>query len=136
MAGALIVTTTVSLTGLGSTVSKTEASTMTVPVAHQEGYTVVTTATTTAIQLLAMVDHIALAKIYGIFIKAESGTIFVTPDTSGTGTITASTAELVFNEGEAGWLPVNPNGTGGVTGCLIDAVSTADAFSWVIVGEA
>lgn len=136
MAGALTVTTTVTLTGLGRTVNLTEASTMTVPVEHQEGYTVVTTATTTAIQLLAMVDHIALAKIYGIFLKAESGTIYVTPDASGTGTITATTAELILNEGESCWLPVNPNGTGGVTGCVVDAASTADAFSWVIVGEA
>lgn len=136
MAGALTVTTTVSLTGLGSTVNLTEASVMTVPVAHQEGFTIVTTATTTAIQLLDMVDHIALAKIYGIFIKAESGTIFVTPDASGTGTITATTAQLVFNEGESGWLPVNPNGSGGVAGCIVDAVSTSDAFSWLIVGEA
>ena len=133
MAGALTVTIKAELTGLGDTITLDNEATMTVPVEHQEGYTVVETATTTAIQLFDMIDHIALAKIYGVYLKAESGTIYITVDTAGTTSITSTTADLILNEGEAAWLPINPDGN---LGLVIDASAVTDAFSWMTVGEA
>ena len=133
MAGALKVTIKANITGLGEEINISNTKTMTVPVEVQSGYTVVATATTTAIQLFDMIDHIALANIYGIYLKAEVGTIYITVDTAGTGTITSATADLVLNVGEACWLPINPDGN---LGLIVDAAAVTDAFSWLIVGEA
>lgn len=133
MAGTLKVTTKVSLSGLGEEVAIENEATLTVPVEHQEGYTVVAAATTTAIQLFDLIDHIALAKIYGVYIKAESGTIYILLDTAGTATFAVGDADLVLNEGESCWLPINSAGN---LGCKIDASGVTDAFSWAIVGKA
>ena len=133
MAGAMTVTITTSLTGLGDTITLTNTATMTVPTKHQEGYTIVTAATATAIALFDMVDHIALNKIYGVYLKAVVGTIYVLVDTAGTTTFAAAAADLVLNVGEASWLPINPAGNLGVS---IDAAANTDAFSWQIVGSA
>ena len=134
MAGVLKVTVKANITGLGEEINfGDEDITMTVPVEHQEGYTVVATAQTTAIQLFDMIDHIALAKIYGVGITAEAGTIYIAVDTAATTTILAADADLVLNEGESCWLPINPAGN---LGLKIDAAAVTDAFSWIIVGEA
>lgn len=132
MPGVLKVTTKVKLTGLGEEVVIEEEKTMTAPVEHQEGYTVVATATETAIQLFDMVDHIALAKIYGVYLKSEVGTIYIMVDTANTDTFAAAAADLVLNVGETCWLPINPLGNLGLT---IDAAAVTDAFSWMIVGK-
>ncbi len=133
MAGIATVKINVVVTGLGDSTTVDNTVVMTVPVEHQKGYTIVTTATTTAIQLFDLVDHIALAKIYGVYIKSEVGTIYISVDTAGTGTITSSTADLVLNVGEAGYIPVNP---GGNLGMVVDASAVTDAFSWMILGSA
>lgn len=133
MAGAAKVTVKVDVTGIGEEINISNAKTMTVPVEVQSGYTVVETATTTAIQLFDMIDHIALAKIYGVYIKAEVGTIYITVDTAGTGTLTSATADLVLNVGEACYLPINPDGN---LGLIVDAAAVTDAFSWLILGSA
>ena len=133
MAGSAILKTNLKVSGIGDTLEFDNTVTLTVPVEIQSGYTVVATATTTAIQLFDMVDHIALAKIYGVVLKAEVGTIYITVDTSGTGTITSTTADLVLNVGESCYIPVNP---GGNLGMIIDAAAVTDAVSWVILGEA
>lgn len=133
MAGAAVLKTNLKITGLGSTQEFDNTVTLTVPVEAQSGYTVVATATTTAIQLFDMVDHIALAKMYGVLLKAEVGTIYITVDTAGTGTITSATADLVLNVGESSYIPVNPDGN---LGMLIDAAAVTDAFSWTILGKA
>lgn len=133
MAGAAVLRTNLKVTGLGNDVEMDNTVTLTVPVEVQQGFTVVATATTTAIQLFDMVDHIALAKIYGTYLKAEVGTIFISVDTAGTGTITASTADLVLNVGESCYIPVNP---GGNLGMVVDAAAITDSFSWMILGKA
>ena len=133
MAGAAVLKTNLKVTGLGNTVEFDNTVTLTVPVEVQTGYTVVETATTTAIQLFDMVDHIALAKIYGVYLKSEVGTIYIAVDTSGTGTITSTTADLVLNSGESCYIPVNPDGN---LGMVIDAAAVTDAFSWMILGKA
>lgn len=133
MAGIATVKISVDVTGIGNDVSVSNSVAMTVPVEVQAGYTIVATATTTAIQLFDMVDHIALAKIYGCYIKAEAGTIYILADTAGTGTITSSTADFVLNVGEACYIPINP---GGNLGLVVDASAVTDAFSWLILGKA
>lgn len=133
MAGAAVLKTNLKVTGLGNDIEFDNTVTLTVPVEVQTGYTVVATATTTAIQLFDMVDHIALAKMYGVYIKAEVGTIYVTADTAGTGTITSATAVHVFNVGEGSFIPINPSGN---LGMVIDAAAVTDAFSWAILGQA
>lgn len=133
MAGALKVRTIINCTGLGDevTIDSSEV-TMTVPVAYQEGYTVVD-GQTTAIALFAMIDHIALAKIYGVYIKAEVQEIYIMVDTAGVATFLKAAADLVLNEGEACWLPINPSGNLGIS---IDGEDNTAAFSWMIVGSA
>ncbi len=133
MAGVAVLKTNLKITGLGNDVEMDNTVTLTVPVEVQSGYTVVATATTTAIQLFDMVDHIALAKMYGIYLKSEVGTIYITIDTSGTGTLTSSTADLILKVGESCYIPVNPSGN---LGMVIDASAVTDAVSWLILGKA
>lgn len=134
MAGALKLTVKANLTGLGEEINFGDDNvTMTVPVKHQEGYTIVATAQITAIQLFDMVDHIALAKIYGVGITAEVGTIYIMPDTAGTVTFLSTDAVFTLNAGESGWFPINPTGN---LGFKIDAAAITNAFSWMIVGKA
>ncbi len=133
MAGVAKVTIKVDVTGLGEEVNIENAKTMTVPVEVQSGYTIVATATTTAIQLFDMIDHIALAKIYGVYLKAESGTIYILVDTAGTTTFAAAAADLVLNVGESCYLPINPASN---LGLVVDAAAVTDAFSWLILGSA
>ena len=132
MAGSAILKTNLVVSGIGDTLEFDNTVTLTVPVEFQTGYTVVATATTTAIQLFDMIDHIALAKIYGVVLKTEVGTIYIVVDTAGTSTLTSSTADLVLNVGESCYLPVNPSGN---LGMVIDAAAVTDAFSWVILGK-
>ena len=133
MAGAAVLKTNLKVTGLGNDVEFDNTVTLTVPVEIQTGYTVVETATTTAIQLFDMIDHIALAKMYGVYLKAEVGTIYIVVDTTGTSTLTSTTADLVLNVGESCYIPVNP---GGNLGMVIDAAAVTDAVSWLILGKA
>lgn len=133
MAGVATLAISLKVTGIGDDVDVANSQTLTVPVEVMRGYTVVDTATTTAIQLFDFVTAIALAKIYGVYLKAVSGTIYIGVDTAGTGTITSTTADLVLNEGEATYLPINPSGN---LGLLIDAASVTDAVEWVILGKA
>ena len=134
MAGALTVQTVVNLTGIGDTVSIDSGSTiMTVPVAFQEGYTGLTTATSTALALFAMVDHIALTDIYGVYLKCVVGTLYIQVDTAGTTTFAAAAADLVLNVGESSWLPINPDGN---LGLALDGVGVTTAVKWLIVGNA
>lgn len=133
MAGSATVEINLTTAGLGTAIAFTNSKAMTVPTEVVSGYTVIETATTTAIQLFAMIDHIALAKIYGVCIKAEVGSIYITVDTAGTGTITSATADLVLNVGEACYIPVNP---GGNLGMVIDGSAVTASFSWIILGKA
>lgn len=132
MAGIATLVVSLKVTGVGDNVDVANSQILTVPVECQKGYVVVATATTTAIQLFDFITAIALAKIYGVYIKAEVGTIYITADTAGTGTITSTTAVHILNEGEATYIPINP---GGNLGMLIDASAVTDAFSYVILGK-
>ncbi len=133
MAGIATLAVRMTVTGIGDDIQVSSTKVLTVPVEAQKGYVVVETATTTAIQLFDFVTAIALAKIYGVYIKAEVGTIYLGIDTSGTGTITSSTADLILNTGEATYLPINPDGN---LGLIIDAAAITDAFSYIILGKA
>ncbi len=131
MAGALTVTTAVSLTGLGDTVTISESATMTVPTKHQEGYTVVGTGT--GIQLFDMVDHIALNKIFGVFLRSDANSIFIQLDTANSSTFALAAADLVLLASEACWIPINP---GGNLGLVLDGDQATSACTWMIVGSA
>jgi len=133
MAGIATLAISLKVTGIGDDIDMANSQVLTVPVESQKGYIVVATATTTAIQLFDFITAIALAKIYGVYIKAEVGTIYITADTAGTGTITSTTAVHVLNTGEATYIPVNP---GGNLGMVVDAAAVTDAFSYVILGSA
>lgn len=133
MAGAATVTITIAVTGIGDDIDLTNSQAMTVPVACQHGYTVLTTATTTALALFAMIDHIALADIYGVYLKCEVGTLYILVDTAGTSTFAAAAADLILNVSEACYLPINPAGN---LGLCLDGVGVTTAFSWLILGNA
>ena len=135
MAGVLKVRTIVKLTGLGQEINIDEEKTMTVPVEHGGSgkYIVHATAGTTAIQVSDLFPQIALAKMYGVYIKAEVGTIYVILDTAGTTTFDSTTADLVYNVGESDWIPINPDNNAGIT---IDASAVTDAFTITAVGSA
>lgn len=132
MAGVVTLSMKLKITGLGKDIEFGASKALTVPVEYQEGYTVVETAQTAAIQLFDLVDHIALAKIYGVGIIAEAGTIYIMPDMAGVETFTSADAVHTLNVGEPCWLPINPTGN---LGLKIDAASETDAFSWVILGK-
>lgn len=132
MAGIALLAVSLKVTGVGDDVLMANSQELTVPVECQKGYIVVSTATTTAVQLFDFITAIALNKIFGVYIKAEVGTIYVTADTAGTGTITSTTAVHILNAGEATYIPVNP---GGNLGMVIDASAVTDAFSYVILGK-
>jgi len=132
MAGVATVSIKVEVTGLGSDVEVSNSKIMTVPVEYQSGYTVLTTATATALQLFALVDHFDLDDIFGVYIKAEVGTVYITVDTAGIGTITSSTADLVLNVGESCYIPVNPAGN---LGMLVDGSAATAAISWLILAK-
>lgn len=132
MAGAATVTVELEVTGIGDDISVSNTKTITVPAEVTHGYTIVDTAQTTAIQLFSDTTKIALAKIYGVFIKAEVGTIYILPDTAGTTTFLSTDSVLTLNVGEAAFLPINPAGN---LGLKIDAAAVTDAFSWVILGK-
>jgi hypothetical protein len=132
MAGVANLAINLKVTGIGNDIEVSNYQALTVPVEAISGYTVVATATTTAIQLFDFITAIALAKIYGVYLKAVVGTIYIGVDTAGTGTITATTADLVLNTGEATYIPVNP---GGNLGMIIDAAAITDAVQWVILGK-
>lgn len=136
MAGVATAKINIKVTGLGDTVemnSDFDAETLTVPVELAKGYVVVSTATTTAIQLSDIAPQIALAKMYRLYVKSEVGTIFMTIDTAGTGTITSLTADMSLKVGESCIIPINSSGN---LGFLFDAAAVTDAFSWVLLGEA
>ena len=135
MAGALKVTTKVNITGLDEEVNISNTKTMTVPVEHGGSgrYIIHATAGTTAMQVSALFPQIALTKMYGVYIKSNVGTIYVLLNTAGTATFDSTTADLVFNEGEGHWLPINPDSNAGIT---IDASAVTDAFTITAVGSA
>ena len=133
MAGVATVDMKIKVTGLGNDIIRDNSVTMTVPVEHQEGYTVLETATTTGLQLFDLIDHIALDKIYFVYIKAVVGTVYVTVDTAGTGTLTSATAQFVLNIGEWDIYSINPDGN---LGLVVDGSTVTAAIEWMVLGKA
>ena len=133
MAGVATLAVNLKVTGIGDDVIVANSQTLTVPIESQSGYTVVGTAQTTGIQLFDFITAIALNKIYGVYIKAVSGTIYIMVDTAGTTTVDNTECDLILNEGEATYIPVNPDGN---LGMVIDAAAVTDTFQWVILGKA
>ncbi len=131
MAGVLKKTLKLNCSGLGEEVNiDVGEDTLTVPVEHSGSplYIVHATAQTVggAMQLSDLFPQFALTKIYGVYIKAEVGTIYIQVDTAGTTTFIAADAHLVLLVGEDCFLPINPAGNLGVA---IDASAITDAFS-------
>ncbi len=136
MAGVAKVKINVKVTGLGDDIEMNpdiDAVTMTVPVETASGYVIVTTATTTAIQLSDLAPQIALAKMYGLYVKSKVGTILIQVDTAGTTTFAASAAHIVLNVGESCYIPISPTGNLGV---VFDAAAVTDAFEYLLLGKA
>lgn len=133
MAGTATVTTTLAVTGIGDSFTLTNTKAVTVPVEERHGYVVLATAGTTALQLFDAVELIALAKIYLLYIKAVSGTVYILPDTAGTATFAAAAADLVLLVGESAIIPINPAGN---LGCTIDADGVTAAIEYCFLGKA
>ena len=136
MAGVATSKINVKVTGLGDTVeanSDFDATTLTVPTERSADYIIVSTATTTALQLSDLAPSIALAKMDALYIKAEVGTIYVSLDTSGTTSITSTTAQVVLTVGQEMFVHLNQ---GGNLGVVIDAAAVTDAFSYILTGTA
>lgn len=133
MAGEATLECNLTITGLGSTVKKPNSKALTVPVKHIEGSVILATAGTTAYQLFTATTFLALTKIFCVWIKSISGTIYIKPNTAGTTTFNSTTAVLVINEGEAYAIPVNPDVNAGMT---IDADATDAEIEFSILGKA
>jgi hypothetical protein len=133
MAGIATLSTKLKVTGIGDDIEVTSSQALTVPVELIKGYTVVDTATTVALQLFTDITKIALDKIYGVYIKAESGYIYLIVNTAGTTTFTSATADFVLNVGESCYLPINPLAN---LGLKIDASAITDSLSYIILGKA
>jgi hypothetical protein len=140
MAGVATLNIKLEVTGLGQVVTYgvdseglTEDLTLTVPVEIAQGYTIVATAQTTAIQLSTLAPQIALAKMYGLYVKTKSGTVYFQIDTAGTTTFAEAAAHIVVPNGTSAYIPINPAGNLGVA---IDAAAVTDAFEWLLLGKA
>ncbi|KKN08264.1 hypothetical protein LCGC14_1058500 [marine sediment metagenome] len=136
MAGVAKVKINVKITGLGDDVEVNpdfDAVTMTVPVETASGYVIVAAATTTALQLSDLAPQIALAKMYGLYVKSKVGTIYIQVDTAGTTTFGSAAAHITLNVGEPCYIPINPSGNLGVA---FDAAAVTDAFEWLLLGQA
>ena len=136
MAGAALSKINLKVSGLGDTIETNpdwNTVTNTVPTEVAYGYVIVSTATTTALQLSALAPSIALAKMDTLYIKAEVGTIYVILDTAGTTTFGSATADIVLTVGKDMLIHLNQAGNAGVT---IDAAAVTDAFSYVLTGTA
>jgi hypothetical protein len=136
MAGAATSKVSVKVTGIGDTIETNpdwNTITCTVPTEVASGYVIVDTATTTAVQLSALVPKIALAKMDLLYIKAEVGTIYVILDTAGTTTFGSATADITLTVGKDMLIHLNQSGNAGV---VIDAAAVTDAFSYVLTGTA
>ena len=134
MAGSAQVKINVDVAGIGIPINISNDVAMTVPVEVQQGYTLLA-GQVTALQLFDEIDHIALAKIYGVYLKAEVGTIYILPNTAGVATFLSTASVLTLNVGEACYLPINPTITGGQLGLKIDG-TVGSAVSWLILGKA
>jgi hypothetical protein len=134
MAGVLKKRTIINCTGLGDEFNiDTGDVTQTVPVEHggQGRYIIHSTATTYALQLSDLFPQLALTKIYGVYIKAEVGTIYILLNTAGVVKFDSDTADLTLLVGESCYLPINteydsPNGP---VGLKINGSSATDAFT-------
>jgi hypothetical protein len=136
MAGVATAKINMKVTGLGDTIeanSDFDATTLTVPTERSADYIIVSTATTTALQLSDLAPSIALAKMDALYIKAEVGTIYVSFDTAGTTSITSATAQIVLTVGQEMFVHLNQ---GGNLGVVIDAAAVTDAFSYILTGTA
>lgn len=133
MAGVAVETNTLAITGLDNDITLTNEKTLTVPVMDQGGKTILTTATTTALQLFDLVDHFALNKIYAVFIKAVVGTVWIKPNTAGTTTFGSAGATLELKVGRSTIVAVNPANNAGMT---IDGDTVAAAIRWHILAKA
>lgn len=137
MAGEATINTRLRVSGLGSNLDLDSEKTLAkVPVevgGGQGTYVIVATAQTTALQLSDLVPHIPLDKMFKLYIKAVSGSIYLQLDTAGTTTFAAAAADIVIPEGDSDIISLNPDNNAGVT---IDAASATDAFEFAVLGEA
>ena len=140
MAASVIVTTKIDIAGIGDDIHISNEKTLaTVPVELKKGYTIMpSTFATVGIELLANVTDIPLAKVFGVYIKAEVGTIFITVQQSGVDAATygtALTSDLKLLVGESVFIPYN-GGRTAAAGILVSGSATSDAFSYIILGSA
>ena len=132
MAGQATVVISVKVTGLGDDVSFSNSQTMTVPTDYQSGYTVVGTS---GVQLFDSITHIALIEIYGVYLKAVADKIYIAVDTAGTTAVTTTTADLILNEGEACYLPINEVTAGAALGLVLTGDAATSACQWLVLGS-
>ena len=132
--GALKITTKVNLTGLGEEINLGgDEVTMTVPVEYQKGYVITDAYDSESLQISNLASELDLTAMYGLYIKAESGIIYVKCNTAGVVAIDSTDAELTYNKGEDDWLPINPDSNAGI---VINGDSATAAFSWMAVASA
>jgi len=134
MAAILKKTIKINLTGLGKekNLGGTEV-TMTVPVEYQEGYNITDAYDSESLQISNLASELDLTAMFGLYIKAESGTIHVLLNTAGTTAIDSTDSELTYNEGEGDYIAINPDNNAGI---VINGESATDAFSWMAVASA
>jgi hypothetical protein len=130
MAGVANVSIKLNVTGIGDEVLMTNTQTRTVPVELARGYSIV--AAQGSGQLLDTGD-VALAKVYGVYIKAEVGTIYILLDTAAAEAVTTTNAHLALSVGEDCFLPINATNNAGI---VIDSAAATDAYSYVVLGKA
>ncbi len=132
MAGLAQLTTKLIITGIGDDVEVSNLVELTTPIEYIKGFAIVDTAATTALQLLSDTTKIALDKVFGVYIKAQSGTIYIALNSAGTATFDTTTADLTLISGESCYLPINSFNNAGIK---IDALTTSDSFSYIILGK-
>lgn len=133
MAGVAKVGITVDVTGIGEEVHiATGKVTVDVPTEHGGSGRYIIHATGggsgTAIQLTELFPQLTMAQVYGVYIKAEVGTIYIMLNTSGTTAFPSTTADLRLGVGESAYIPTNYDITT-ANGMTIDSAANTDAFT-------
>ena len=125
MAGAAKITSKIYITGLGTDAEATNSFTTSAPVEYIKQYNIV------SVPLNLDVGNIALTAVYGLWLKAEVGTIYIKLNDTSTA-VTAASAEMILSAGASEYYSINPANNAGIR---VGGSAVSAAVSYVILGQ-
>ena len=125
MAGAATVTSKIYITGLGTDAEATNSSTVATPVEFMKQYNII------SVPLNLDTGNITLTAVYGLWLKAEVGTLYVKLNDTSTA-VTLASAETVLSAGASDYYSINPANNAGIR---IGGSAASAAVSYVVLGK-